>query len=293
VTYECKSVLKLLSFSRNRRMSKCNWIRTNQAPFFNLIARYSESNTNGKSSVPSNGLKAVLIFYHGKAKQNSAWWLPSLVSFCYKEVGCGRRLERVVRGRMEQTKHVRAAWRAQKSCIARTQQLLLRSLPITTAVKITPSQLDAIERLQRQHWKHNCNGGKMSLRRSEIALQFATGRQLNVSETKNFSKWAEFNISEFVLWMCVPRCFLKNNFKLHRARLIKRVLKSQFRNEITKPGLIKAISEQKYLLQAGITDFPYEKTQNHTYHYSTKLQLKCQIFPRNQKQLPLFTRLIS
>jgi hypothetical protein len=43
-------------------------------------------------------LKAILLFHHGKAKQNNAPCLESLVSFCYKAEGWGGRLKWVVVG---------------------------------------------------------------------------------------------------------------------------------------------------------------------------------------------------
>jgi hypothetical protein len=95
-------------------------------------------------------LKAILVFHHGKAKQNGAWCLPSLVSFCYKSAERGGRLEW---REGKQTKQGRGACMAQKSCLAGNQQLLLRSLPITTAVRITPTRLAAIVLLQHRR-KH-------------------------------------------------------------------------------------------------------------------------------------------
>jgi hypothetical protein len=51
-------------------------------------------------------------------------------------------------GRREGNKQNTLVGRAgQKSCLAGNQQLLLRSLPITTAVRITPTQMAAIVRL--------------------------------------------------------------------------------------------------------------------------------------------------
>jgi len=82
--------------------------------------------------------------------------------------------------RMEQTKQGCGACMAQKSCLAGNQQLLLRSLPITTAVRITPTQLAAIVLLQnrRNHATYiNPDRRKNKSSLSNRILQLATGLQ--------------------------------------------------------------------------------------------------------------------